>query len=462
MSRRIRARSIPLLGALGWIAGCAGVPGAVAEDALDALQARIIRVSEAVTPAVVHVEAVVRANTRHNIVTGSGFVVDPQGIALTNEHVVSRAEKVTVRVPGRAGKYSAEVLGTDQQTDLAVLKIHPRTEGERFPVTDLGDSDDLRVGEWVVAIGNPYGLEGTVSLGIVSAKGRDLESEDLLNDFIQTDAMIDHGSSGGPLVDLRGHVIGINSRGQGRGIGFTIPINTAKQIMGDLRGQGGIARGYLGIVMQPLDRELAEHWGVPEVEGIVVSGVVEESPAHSAGVQVGDIITQFDGRPVAAEKDEDLGEFQRRIATSAVGGTVELGVLRGGEIRTLSATLAAQPKVVPDEEDTPYGFTVQEVTVGLHRLHRLDTREGVLVSYVERGSEAAEAQLAPGDLIQRIDDRPVSDLAGFRQAMELVDGARPFVMHARRGRDMRFLLIVPRARPDSEAGPEQPKSPDGG
>ena len=447
-------------GVLAWALGCAALQGAHASDALEALEDRIIGVSEAVIPAVVHVEAVVRVNNRRNIVTGSGLLVDSEGIALTNHHVVQRAEKVTIRVPERTGRYQAEVIGTDKQTDLAVLRIVPRDEGETFPVAKLGDSDVLRVGEWVIAIGNPYGLDGTVSLGIVSAKGRDLEAENLLNEFIQTDAMIDRGSSGGPLVNLDGEVIGINSRGQGRGIGFTIPINTAKQVMEDLRGNGQIARGYLGVVIQPLDRELAGHWDLDDIEGIVISGVVEGSTADGAGFKVGDIVTRFDGHPVTAEKEEDLGDFQRQIATSAVGDQVEILVFRAGKTRSLSAKLGVQPKVVPDEEETSYGFTVQEVTVGLHRLHRLDTREGVLVSFVERGSEAAEAGVAPGDLVQWVDDLRVIDIETFRAAIEDVDPAQPFLLRARRGRDTRFLLIVPRGQLGSGTKSSRERDPE--
>jgi S1-C subfamily serine protease len=442
-----------LVTALGWILGCAALPGAHAEDALDALQTRIIRVGKAITPAVVQVEAVVRMNNRRNVVTGSGFLVEPDGIALTNHHVVDRAEKVTIRIPGRAGRYIAEVVGTDKQTDLAVLRIHPREEGERFPVAPPGDSDTLAVGEWVIAIGNPYGLDGTVSLGIVSAKGRDLEAENLLNDFIQTDAMIDHGSSGGPLVNLRGEVVGINSRGQGRGIGFTIPINTAKRVMGDLLGQGEIARGYLGIVIQPLDRELALYWGIPQIEGVVVNGVVNGSPAEKSGLRVGDILTQIAGKPVAAEKDEDLGDFQRRIATTPVGESVTIEVYREGETHVLSTALGSQPKVVPEEEETEYGFTVQELTVGLYRGNRLDTWDGVLVSFVERGSEAAEAGLEMGDLVQRLNDRPVQNLESFREALAGIDQTEPFLVRARRGPDTRFLLIAPRSSRNGLAEP---------
>ncbi len=186
-----------------FLTGCAGLPPAFARDALDELQARIIDVNRKLSPAVVHIESAVRVNNRRDLIEGSGFLIDPTGVLLTNWHVVDRAEKVSVIVTGRDGRYDAEIVGTDKQTDVAVLRLVPRAGEPVFPYAKLGDSDKLSVGEWVIAIGNPYGLEGSVSLGIVSAKGRDLRTEQLLNDFIQTDAMIDHGSSGGPLINLR-------------------------------------------------------------------------------------------------------------------------------------------------------------------------------------------------------------------------------------------------------------------
>ena len=424
--------------------GCAGLPTAYARDALDQLQDRIIRVSETVTPSVVHIEAVVKVNNRRKMVTGSGFVMDPEGVVLTNEHVVELAEKISIIVPGRSGRYTAELVGSDKQTDLAVLRIEPRDGEDRFPVAVLGDSDALAVGEWVIAIGNPYGLDGTVSLGIVSAKGRNLQSDQLINDFIQTDAMIDRGSSGGPLVNLKSQVVGINSRGQGRGIGFTIPINTAKRVAEDLLGTGHIARAYLGVSIQPLDRELARYWGFPNVEGVIVNGVSEGSPAAAADVRAGDIITAFDGEAVRAEKDEDLGKFQRLVAMGTVGKRVQLNMLRDGAEQRTEVELGIQPDVVPDEEETDFGFTVQELTEHLVRRHRLDRRDGVIVSFVERGSASAESGLAAGDVIEQVESRAVDDIAGFREAMSALDGGRPCLIRARRGTDTRFMLIVPR------------------
>ncbi|MCE2390588.1 MAG: trypsin-like peptidase domain-containing protein [Proteobacteria bacterium] len=448
-----------LLAALGG-ALLAGAGAATASDALDQLQQRIIEVNRQVSPSVVHIEAAIRANNRGKIVTGSGFLTDPAGVVLTNWHVVDRARKVSVIVPGRTGRYLAEVVGSDKQTDLAVLRLEPRDGDEPFPVPILGDSDTLSVGEWVLAIGNPYGLEGTVSLGIVSGKGRDLKSSQILNAFIQTDAMIDQGSSGGPLLNLRGEVVGVNSRGQGRGIGFTIPINTAKRVTSDLLGEGRIARAYLGVTIQPLDRELAAYWNIPDTHGAVVGSVSRGSPAEAAGLAVGDIITRLDDQAVKAEKDEDLGRFQRKVARMPVGQSVELELLRGGKSRVVLAELSRQPKVVPDEEETDFGFTVQELTEELYRRNRLDRRDGVLVSFVERGSEAAEAAMAKGDMIVELQGRPIRRIEDFRLVLDEVPKGQPFLVRALRGHDTRFMLISP-GDGDLQASPEPQAPPSG-
>ena len=221
---------------------------ALARTPMDGLETRIVEIADQVTPTVVHIEAIVKFNDRRSQVTGSGVLITPDGTILTNEHVVDKAEKVEVSVPGHRKKYPARVIGADRQTDVAVLEIEADAP---LPAAPIGSADALRVGQWVLAIGNPYGLEGTVSLGIVSAKGRNLEIPNVLNDFIQTDAMIDHGSSGGPLVDLQGRLVGINSRAQGRGIGFTIPVETALQVRRQLEA-GGIEHGIFSVRIEPV------------------------------------------------------------------------------------------------------------------------------------------------------------------------------------------------------------------
>ena len=417
----------------------AAAPGASEETAgWASLQERIIAVSEEVKPIVVHIEAIVKVNDRRKRVEGSGFIVDANGSIVTNHHVVDKAQKVEVTVPGRSHKYPATVVGTDKQTDVALLKIEP--SGDPLPVASFGSVDELRVGQWVLAIGNPYGLDGTVSFGIVSAKGRNLEVDKILNDFIQTDAMIDRGSSGGPLVDLDGHVVGINSRGQGRGIGFTIPIDTALDVLAQLR-KGGVERGWIGVTIQPLNRDLAEYFGMPETTGVIVNSVSAKSPAHDAGLEPGDVVTELNGEPIEAEKDEDLGDFQRRVAGVAPGEAIELAILRHGRPKTISLVLATQPHVVPEEQETDLGFHVQEITENTYRDQRLATREGAYVRFVERGSPASESGLQPGDVISEIDDEAVKDLDSFRSALEDATAKDAFLITARRGDMVKYLIL---------------------
>ena len=255
-------------------------------------------------------------------------------------------------------------------------------------------------------------------------------------------------------------MVGINSRGQGRGIGFTIPINTAKRVSGDLLDAGRIARGYLGVTIQPLPRELARYWGEPNVHGVVVGSVAHDSPAEPAGLAVGDVLMRFDGEPLHAEKDEDLGQFQRLVAQRSVGSDVAIEVLRGGERKTLHATLSAQPKFVPDEEETGNGFTVEEVTEASFRGQRLPQREGVLVSFVERGSEADEAGMERGDLIVEIEKAPVRRSTSSAARPSTLPSDKPFLVRALRGDDTRFLLVSPRAvtRGESAASSAKPSS----
>jgi serine protease Do len=439
-------------------AALVGVPllacAALAEPAFEALERRIIEVAEQVKPSVVHIESIAKFGDRRGPVTGSGVIASADGRILTNHHVVERAEKVTVSVPGRRRKYPARILGTDPQTDMAVLRIEP---DEPLPEARFGNRADLRVGQWVLAVGNPYGLDGTVSFGIVSAIGRNLEIPGTLNDFIQTDAMIDRGSSGGPLVDLDGRVVGINSRGQGRGIGFTIPIATALDVAMRLE-MGLLQRGYLGITMQPLDRELADYFGIPDATGAVVNSVAEGSPAEQAGLVPGDVVTHFDGVAIEGEEEEELGGFQRLVAGTEPGQGVAVEILRGGKAKSLAMTIGTQPRVEPAEVETEAGFHVQELTPNLIRENRLSVDRGAFVHFVERGSPASEADLRVGDVIERIEAQVVTDLAELRHAMSDVDRKQRFLVIARRGEETKYLLFKrgPPEVPGDDDGPTVP------
>jgi len=416
------------------------------------LEQHIIEIAQRVIPSVVYIEAIVKVNDRRNQVTGSGVILSADGLVITNQHVVEKAEKVEVVVPGRKQKHRAKILGTDKQTDIALLRLSPDSA---LPAAHFGSANELRVGQWVLAVGNPYGLDGTVSLGIVSAKGRNLEIPDLLNDFIQTDAMIDRGSSGGPLVDLEGRVVGINSRGQGRGIGFTIPIDTALEVVAAIQ-KGGIERGWLGVSLQPLDRDLAVYFGLGDATGVVVNSVSAKSPAERAGLRPGDVVTHFGDRTVEAEKDEDIGTFQRLVAGSHPGQKVELAILRDGKRRTLEIEIGSQPKVEPEEEETEVGFHVQEITENLFRAERLTSRHGAYISFVERGSPASEAGLLPGDVVERIERRDVENLADFRKAMAEAESRASFLVTARRGEETKFILVKRGARPSAPGDADEP------
>ncbi len=422
-----------------------------AAEAEPSLEDRIIAVSEQVKPSVVFVQAIVRVNDRKTEVTGSGVIASADGLVLTNYHVVERADKVEVSVQGRKQPYPAEVLGNDKQTDLAVLRIRPEAP---LPAAHFGKIEEVRVGQWVLAIGNPYGLDGTVSLGIVSAKGRNLEIPELLNDFIQTDAMIDRGSSGGPLVDLEGRVIGINSRGQGRGIGFTIPVDTVLDVLAQIS-DGGVERGWLGVSIQPLDRDLAAYLGQPDTSGVIVNSVADDSPAEKAGLRPGDILVAFGDHALEAEKEEDLGSFQRLVAATPPGTKVTLQLLRDGKRKSVATKLATQPTIDPAEAESDLGFQVEEITENLYRSERLPTRDGAYVSFVTGGTPAAEAGLNQGDVVVRMGDSPVSSLDDFRHATAKAAGAEKVLIHARRGSDLRFLLLKRGAK---SAPPSEPAS----
>ena len=414
------------------------------------LQNVITEVSRAVQPAVVHIQAILKQENRKVSVVGSGVIIDPLGHIITNEHVVSKAEKVTVTIPDFKKKLPARVLGTDKQTDLAVIKIEPNGD---IPVAKLGDSNQVAVGEWVLAIGNPYGLDGTVSFGIVSARGRNLNVGALITDFIQTDAMIDFGSSGGPLVNLNREVIGINSMMQGRGIGFTIPVNTVLEIKEKILDQGRIERGWMGITMQPLNRDLAEYYGIPERSGIIVNSVFEDSPAEKAGIKVGDIIYAFDGNQVECEDEEDTKEFIRMVARTRVNKKVRIDVIRQGKPKTITVKIGEQPEVEPDEIETDLGFFVQALTDLIHFRYRLAAKEGVFVSFVEPGSEAQEAGLSQAQVIIEIDGEDVHSLEDFQKAMDKVKGKARFLVVAQNGRETKFLLFKRRGKGrDSSAG----------
>ena len=429
-------------------------------ELFDKLKSLIISVSEAIKPAVVHIEVVKKQNDQRYEALGSGLVIDSTGYILTNEHVVEDHVEVNVTLESNR-EYRAEVIGTDKLTDLALLKIE-LPEGQSLSAADLGNSDSVQVGEWVIAVGNPYGFDRSVSFGIVSGKGRVLNIPSLtplLNDFIQTDAAIAPGSSGGPLVNLRGEVIGINSRGLGRTQGFTIPINIAVEVKNKLLSSGKIERGWLGVSVQPVNRSYAKYLGDPDLEGILISDVLEDSPAEKSGLKPGDVMLEFDDQKLQAEKDDDLNKFTLSIAQTPVGEMKTIKILRDGKTMTINLKIGEQPKVKAEEYESDLGFTVKEITQNMFTTYLLESKDGVYVSFVEVGSVAAKADLFEGDVITAVNHKKTSDYEAFKSTMENLNKDDNFILfNVIRGKNNKFALLDRSSvQSDSEANTETPQ-----
>jgi serine protease Do len=407
----------------------------------DELQKVIISLANQIQPSVIHIEVVKKSDSFKYKSLASGLVVDSAGYILTNEHVVDKAQSIRVTLPSKL-EYQAEVIGTDKQTDLALIKIKAE---EKLIVPKFGDSDNIEVGEWVIAVGNPFGFDRTVPFGIVSGKGRVIpflpEESRLISDFIQTDAAIDPGSSGGPLVNLKGEVIGINSIGLGRGQGFTIPINTALKIKDKLLSEGVIQRGWLGINIQPLNREFAQYFGDEHLRGILISDVEPGSPAQEAELLPGDIILEYKGEKVSAENEDDLNRFSYLVSESRVGEYVPIKIKRKEDFLEIKAKIALQPKVKAEEYETELGFTVKEITDVIYRNYMLEDKEGVFVSYVEVVSPASQGELAEEDVIKKIEDLNITSLEDLKKALEELKEKKELLLTVKRGKSKRFVLI---------------------
>jgi serine protease Do len=343
---------------------------------------------------------------------GSGFVVDASGIIVTNNHVIEGADEITANFPDGT-KLTAELVGSDKKTDLAVLRVKPTKPLKAVP---FGDSNKIRVGDWVMAIGNPFGLGGTVTLGIISARNRNINAGPY-DDFIQTDAAINRGNSGGPLFDMDGEVIGINTAiisptGGSIGIGFAIPSNIAMQVIDQLRNYGETRRGWLGVRIQEVTDDLAEGLGLDKAKGALVAGVTEKGPAAVAGVQPGDVIVTFDGKEVAK-----MSDLPRMVADTAIGKDVEVGIVRKGKPETLKVKLGrleeseeAAAEQGPEGGAKPesvitsvVGMKLSAITPELKDKFKLaDTVKGVVVAEVEANSPAGEKRVQPGDVIVEV------------------------------------------------------------
>ncbi len=377
----------------------------------------------------------------------SGFIISADGYILTNNHLVGEADKVLVKVVGRA-ETEAKVVGTDAATDVAVVRI----DAKDLPYLRLADSDKLQVGEWVIAIGNPFGLSHTVTAGIVSAKGRSgLSLEGIsYQDFIQTDAAINPGNSGGPLINLDGEVVGINTaivtghlayRGN-IGIGFAIPINMAKSVQQQLIDTGKVVRGWVGIAMMQLTPELAKGLGLAEdTKGVAVSQVIEDSPAEDAGIKHNDVIVEFEGEPV-----ENANEFRSRVAMLKPGTKVKLVVLRDGKRKPFTIKLAERPsedKIAAAKSQTieKMGLTVQNLTDDLAERLGYEGLKGVVVTQVEPGSLAQRAGIEAGMLIMEVNRESVANTKEFDKAVEKAGKDRSILLLITDGRYARYVIL---------------------
>ena len=427
------------------------------------------QVAESVGPAVVNINTVTRVSGRTPVEEffgdeffkrffgdaperqqvqrslGSGVIVDPSGIVLTNAHVVERATEIEVSTAD-GKKHKAKLAGVDKKTDLAVLKLQG---GGPYPAANLGDSDAVRVGDWVLAIGSPFGLQKTVTAGIISAKGRSI-GQGPFDDFLQTDAAINPGNSGGPLVNMSGEVVGINSAilsrtGGNVGIGFSIPVNMAKRIYTELAAKGKVTRGWLGVSIQPLTPELAKSFGLKEPNGVLISDVMQQSPAAAAGIASGDVIIEFDKKKVDSPQ-----ELQKAVAATTPGRAVPLKVWREKAEKTLEIKIGETPDETVALKPTSkgkslLGLDVRPITPELARQLNLRTPDGVIVFSVDEESAASEAGLQRGDVIREVNRQKVRSVQDFeRVTKDVKDGDRVTVLLQRGPQSLYVAFTVAR------------------
>jgi serine protease Do len=371
---------------------------------------------------------------------GSGIIVDPRGFVLTNNHVIERADEIELTLAD-GQTFKGTVIGRDPKTDLAMVKVDTDVD---LPVVVLGDSDTVQVGHWAVAIGNPFGLGQSVTVGVVSGVGRGELGLSTYEDYIQTDASINPGNSGGPLVNIRGEVIGINTAINpiGRGIGFAIPINMAKEVMQQLVEHGRVVRGYLGVVIQTLSGELAGKFDVAENGGVLVGDILRGSPAEQAGLKRGDVILDYAGRPV-----RKMQELQRLVASTPPGTPVRVKVLRDRQEQLVALEIGemrdAEPKAEP--AGSRFGVTLDALTKDLARQLNVLSEEGVVITNVESGSPAARDGLRKGDVILEIERTPVDTLDAFKNVVGKLNSSDDvLLLILREERSFYTILHAPR------------------
>ncbi len=440
-------RALVLACGMALLAGCSGGGGSATTATADVatVQQGFVKAVERAVPAVVNIRTVTafprgkgsspRADrqriqeyldrmeengSRGETSLGSGVIVADDGLIVTNEHVIRDADEIIVRLWNRS-EYPARVVGADARTDVALLRIQP---SGKLPVAVLGDSTRLKVGEWAIAVGNPFGLESTVTLGVISATGRSDLGVESVEDFIQTDASINPGNSGGPLLNTRGEVVGINTAivSAGQGIGFAIPFGTVMSIEKELARNGAVRRGWLGVGIQTLTPELAESFGAKGEKGILVNRVAPDSPAEKGGLRGGDIITSFRGKPVTGVK-----EFQKQGASAAPGSTVSMDILRAGKRARVDVIVAEMDgqEARPQSPKAPvdaWGLAVEGIPA--RALRNLGVEGGVVAGYVDASGPAWEGGIREGDILLRINRDLLPGVDAYRKAVAAQPGGR--------------------------------------
>lgn len=372
---------------------------------------------------------------------GSGFIIAGDGYILTNAHVVNEADEIIVKLSDKR-EFKAKIIGADRRTDIALVKI----EATGLPKVTIGDPNKLKVGEWVAAIGSPFGLENTMTAGIVSAKGRALPQENFVP-FIQTDAAVNPGNSGGPLFNLAGEVVGINSQiysrtGGSVGLSFAIPIDVAMDVVSQLKANGKVTRGWLGVAIQEITKELAESFGMKNTNGTLVAGVEKNGPADKGGLEAGDVITKFDGKPIVASSD-----LPRIVGATKPGKVVSVEVLRKGSIRTLSVGVGEVPseqteaaqngKPAAKPEVNRIGLTLKELTS--QQKKKYNGRNGLLV--LDAQGIVAQAGVRRGDVILGLNNNEIQSLEQFNKLLAAVPSGKPVALLVQRGENIIYISV---------------------
>lgn len=381
-----------------------------------------------------------KKSAQEQVGQASGFIVSPDGYILTNNHVISDAKEITAMlVDGR--EFTARVIGQDKNTDVAVLKI----DAENLPYLKLGDSDDLQTGQWAIAIGNPLGLQASLTVGVISATGRDNLDIATIEDFIQTDAAINRGNSGGPLLDMKGEVIGINTaivsnQGNGgyMGIGFAIPSNIAQNIMDQLISHGSATRGFIGVTLQKIDQNLALAFGLKKMEGALISDISKGSPADKAGLRQGDIVLKYDDHPVA-----HISALRKAVSFMKPGSKLSLTVLRDGKTIDIPIEVGSFPEH-PSQliaADNKLGIDVEDITPEYSQKLGLNETKGVLIMQVRPGSPAYVAGIRPGAILVAVNQLTVNSVEEFKAALKKSEPDKPTLFLVKQGGFTRYVSI---------------------